>query len=468
MDIRNISHNFFQLTINSNIYLTIATSIKNERIPTDTDGKQPTYCGWIVRDGEIFPWYHDIVHINEEVHIIGPYLNGIALSEILKNNQGVFGYVSRMARALEVLESKNIDLDVIHTQAVIFLMDDGVLFLANGIVSLLCNHQLEDADAEYWQPFNHPRRDKYKYSAEQRYSFAIATLAYYALCQSRPWIGSTGEELTKYVCSGVVPLMYVYDPYLNPDIVHKLHAVLSRPKGAPPSLQFWRTFFHECILHGTHVQVDDGEAQRRMRAAHILFRRVRKKRILRVRMYEHVMRMCAVALFLLVLMVTPYVLIKVTVQRATYQSLPAEDVAARYYEAVDSLDLLRIKETLHPEYEAPIVPQLDDIYRASRVGMIVRFQSPYRHPNTWIDAGRPELNKRYAVYGIDNLTLTELSRSENAAEIMAAYRYWLPEQFAESGTINTRARSQIAIIKERISLRMHNDRWVITSIAPME
>ena len=463
MELRQLSSDTFQLWLGEHIYLALKTSLKDEILYYIPNADTERY-GWIVRGQDMFPWKHKPMRIDDAVHIIGPYLRGITLAECLADNSLSLGYVSRLSRALSVLEQKRIYLSAIHTQAILFLADGGVLFLADETVMLLCKHQNQRNGAHNYQPFNHPMSAKCGYSNEDRYSFALAALNYRVLCGKMPWDVEDIDELREHMMSGILPTMHFYDPYIRPEIVHEIHAILSQPRLPPPPLKFWENFFHAYLIQGTHTKLNDHEVRARTRSAHIMLHRLHQSRARKAQLRKHSFRLVAALVFVLLIATVPYALTKLTISRPDYGRLSAQQMVGRYYDGVDTLDRAQVAETLHPDYPSPTIHQIETIYRASRVGMIFRFQNPYLDPESWVDSGRPRIGSRYSVYGIDDLTLNTTSRAEQTAQITATYRYWLPHQFAEHNSINDDANSAIILIRERLSLRMHNGQWKIVAV----
>lgn len=120
MELQPLSEDMFRFAYRRSVYLAIATSIRDESIGDDVPQLNREQEGWIVRGTEIFPWVHRPLCINETVHIIGPYLEGVTLAERMSNNEISLGYINRLTRALTILERRGIHLHAIHNQAIIF------------------------------------------------------------------------------------------------------------------------------------------------------------------------------------------------------------------------------------------------------------------------------------------------------------------------------------------------------------
>lgn len=464
MELQRLSQDMFRLSFGKELYLAIATAIKDESIGNDVPYANGDRQGWIVRGQEIFPWRHRPLCINETVHIIGPYLQGTTLAERLERGNISLGHISRLTRTLKTLKQRGMRLDAIHTQAIIFLEDGGVLFLANETVSLLCDHQGQHEYAWNYQPFNHPRSKKYGHSSEERYSFALAALTYFALCGKRPWDIEDNDELRQHIMSGVLPNLHFYDPYIRPEIVTDLQAILGQPKLQPPPLEFWENFFRTHLIQGTHTDLSANEVRMRTRRAHIFLNHLRQRKVRKRRLKLNSFRLFSVMLFLLVVGLVPYILTQLAIERPTYLQLSATDVVRTYYDGVERLDRVQVIETLIPHYAPPAIEQVKNIYRTSRVGMIFRFQNPYLQPESWIASGKERLGGRYAIYGIDNLLLTELERSEKTVRIAATYRYWLPLQFATNNPQVISGNSAVSFHREEIVLKERGGRWMIAEI----
>lgn len=467
MELQPLSEDMFRFAYRHSVYLAIATSIRDESIGDDVPQINREQEGWIVRGTEIFPWRHRPLCINETVHIVGPYLEGVTLAERLSNNEISLGYINRLTRALTTLERRGIHLRAIHNQAIIFLRDGGVLFLANETVSLLCDHQGPHEYAHNYRPFNHPRSEKYGHSSEERYSFALASLVYIALCGKRPWDVEDGDMLERHIMSGVLPNLHFHDPCIRPEIVNELHAVLGQPKLSPPPMKFWENFLRTYTINGTHTNISANERRMRTRRAHMFLNHLRQSQARRRRLKMHSFRIFGVMLFLLLVGLTPYILTQLTITRPVYREFSAEQMVSAYYDGVERLDRAQVSETLAPNYNPPITKEIDAFYRASRLGMIFRFQNPYIEPESWLASGRERLGTRYAVYGIDNLSLTELERSGNTVRIGVAYRHWLPLSLSSNSTqYNVQGNSEVTQRRDEVTLRKQRGRWIITRITP--
>lgn len=468
MELNQLSQDMFRFSVGSDVYLAIATSLKDEVIAGDAAHANASQYGWIVREDSVFPWKHRLACIDDTVHIVGPYLRGVTFRELLADGHASLGHINRLARTLALIQRKQIVLSTIHTRAIVFLNDGGVLLLKDQTVSLLCKYQEAWDTTQNCQPFNHPQSERYGYSDEERYSFALAALTYYALCGQKPWDVENNDELRQHIMSGILPTLHFHDPYIRPEIVQEIHNILGQPKLTPPPLKFWENFFHTYLVHGTHTRLSDNEVRVRVRKAHIMLNRLRQARARAQRIRRHSFRLGGVMLFLLLIAVIPYALTQLTIHRPAYRELSAEGMVRAYYDGIEMLDRRQVAETLHPDYSPPSMTDVDIIYRASRIGMIFRFQNPYIEPELWVKSGRKRIGKRYSIYGIDRLSLTEIARAGDTAQIMATYRHWVPHRFSTDGAITVaRGNSTIVTRQERISLRKRNGRWVIAAVEPI-
>lgn len=106
------------------------------------------------------------------------------------------------------------------------------------------------------------------------------------------------------------------------------------------------------------------------------------------------------------------------------------EIIEYYYDALSNLDVSQLTEPLKNGYDGPDMYEVSTIYVTSTMQKAYGSQSLYMTPADWIDAGRPALVQNGYVYGITDLTVTQVSDDV----FRASFLRWTTENLLEDAS----------------------------------
>ena len=461
MILNRLAEGLVQMKRDDTLYLGIKTGVSADAFTASQFVFLRNQKGWIVEDGHIRQWnqigyYED----DKNIYIFGPYVEGVTLAEILQYEPGsALPYLSRLCRALVALQENRRELPLMHTRAIIFLKNGGVLFLPQSCVRVINDYQSPADRMRLAEPFNHPQLKE-----EEAISFALATLCYLSFTHHLPWEAEDTQTLHSLMRSGVIADMHIHVPEIRPEVNQEIIGILSHPKHSMPVLHYWKKTFTRWLQEGVHRQLHQEEQQRITHRARLLFEQRKKSYKRRLLFRDNWGRIVGVLLIAIAVASIPIAILRYSLNPREIRGLPPNEVIRLFYGGFNDLNFSIMQESLADGYQFAEVDEVQKLYISSRLRMAFEFQFPYIDPLDWQATGGQPLANRQSLYGIDMLTMRSIEQSDLSARYMLTYRKWGPTTLYRNYTPNGPNNSVAFMRRDLIHLRKENNSWVIYHI----
>ena len=459
MDTFRLAFDLIRVIRAGDTYLGVSTGITyNATIAARLDATAHSPC-WIVNGGAVSRCEQAGYHTRgDTLYTLLPFHKGKSFLEIINMNApDSLRALHRLAEACVTLMRAHIYITRIHLRSIIFLDNNGILFISNNTTNLMCDEQSEYDALNYSLPFNHPTL-----KGADLYSFALAVITYLSLCGSLPWDVSSRKEFHNHIMSGLVPHIHYYHPSVRQPIAQELWLLLSKPKQSMPPMDHWVSIFPHWIDIGVYENLNSTEIRANTRNAHIYFDNCRRTYTRFRRMRKNIKRLCIAATVILGIAYIAFFITTNDVTRHFSGYSTPIDLLSAHYQSFNNLDTKRLSQTFAHNAGTDKIDEVRTVRVHARVRMATQFQSPLVNPSEWHHAGRPELAETRALYGYDSLNFTRVAEGNSYAIYDVEYRKWFPHQFAIDRAINGPGNSVGYIGRERLYLRNVKDRWVIT------
>lgn len=469
MDVTPTSEGIVHIEKDGEDYLGIVTSLKSNSFAVTRLTAQKQSTGYIVRDEEIEPWQATgLTEHGGQVYAFGPYVEGRTLSEVLKyQSDSVLPYLSRLARAMEQLEHHGPPCPIIHTRAIVFLTDGGVLFLPKEVMHTIAAHQNLSDRIEFSDLYNHP-----DLSEEQNRSFALAVLVYYALTEEFPFVADSDEELRNLMREQVVSKPIYLVPEVRPEISAMLTRILENPRTNAPPLSEWVGHFHEWMKEGTHRDISEEERVDLIAKATTAREHMEKSYRRRQFFRRNWKRMAIIGVIAVIVGSIPATILRNALEPRAIAGLPPEEVVREFYTSINDFDHATMEDAVVDGAGSDLVNEVTNLFVMSRMRMSVELSSGFIDAQVWVDEGRPDVEASRTVYGVANLQITPLGSGSAAERVFRAeYEKWQPrvdrsasEPEPQTGPDAIQGYATV----DRVHLRQEGDSWVIFRIERLE
>ncbi|MFW5729231.1 MAG: hypothetical protein ACOCYG_06160, partial [Spirochaetota bacterium] len=458
MELSQLAEGLVRIERHGNEYLGITTYIPTNSFAVTKLTTQRRDDGFIVRGEEVETWKaNGFTEYAGRLFLYGPYLEGRTLSEIIRGNaDDVLPYLSRLARAMQVLQSQRAITPYIHTRGIIFLNGGGVLFLPRDLMKSIRDFQSPTDRIEFRELYRHP-----DVPTEQEPSFALAVTAYRCLTGSFPYNAETEEDLRERMRTGHVERPMYIRPEIREDVSNTLHKALLDPSSHLPRLEEWEAHFSEWLREGPYQELPEErrlEIQAKAEAERAgLTRAFRRQEYFR----RNWKKLVAITLVAILIGTIPATVIYNKLQPSPTAGLPPDEVVRAFYTSITTLDHQTMEGATVDGAGSALIDEVTGVYVFSRMRLAVELREAFADPQQWRDEGMPLLEEGRSVYGIANFTV-EAQRSPDPEEEVFRVRYekWSPQQPADEDPTGAEVRApEGQVITERVFLRRERGEW---------
>jgi hypothetical protein len=221
-------------------------------------------------------------------------------------------------------------------------------------------------------------------------------------------------------------------PRLDPALAALIDAALDEP--GKVGLDAWIESLESARAAGwTRELSPDAEAElvrRRVQAEAEASRRLRREEFLRKR--GGLVASVAIALVILGFVVAD--IARAERSKPDYSALPPKEVVARYYAAIDGLDIESLEACGRKDAIKVDRDVVTNLYVLVKTRMAYESKSPLLPAKQWIASGKEELKEGDFLYGIVGLDIAEADALGDVASFRASYSLWSLERIdAPSG-----------------------------------
>jgi len=458
MEIEHLAEGLVRLSRGGVDYLGIVTYVPSQSFAVTRLTRTARTEGYLVEEGAVTPWKPaGFVEHAGRVLLYGPYVEGKTLAEIERDRpEDILPFLSRLAGALEVIETQGLRQPVVHTRGIIFLESGGVLFLPPEIMNAIHSHQTEDDRKDFFDHFNHP-----DLSGRAALGFSLAAILYRALTGNYPFPGASEEEIRDLMRHKLSRQPIAQVPEIRPEVNDFLVTVLNSPESADISMAAWHEELQQWIMKGTHRELSEPQREEilaRARTAHNAMERVfRRQEYLR----KNWKKITAIALISILAGAVPItMLVRALQPRVTAGMKPAQ-VVSMFYQSMNNLDHATMQDCVTGNAGKQQIREVTNLFIMDRMRLAMEFRSGFMSAQRWVEAGKPEVTNDTIVYGVTDLKVEAQRDSGDARVFLVNYNKWIP-QFTSEGPPGPEP--QGTHYSERLFLTQKRHAWVITRI----
>ncbi len=443
------------VTRGDDVFLGIGTGISPKTLRARTLVTLPRSAGVLVTVDGATKWpITGITEHNEEIYLLGPHIDGVTLGEALEDeDSAVLPVLSRLARAVDLLERGSDLRPRLHPRTVIMEEEGGVLFLPDAFEHLVAESTGDDlfGNDEHLQSL----------SWQARTSLRFAIMAYFGLTGALPASPEPGVPFSRALAGGVVPPPILLVPDLREDVSRDVAACLSLAPGRVRSAAEWEETFSSWFRTGTHVDKESKLPDIR-RAAYQRSYQLRRKRFRRRQFFrERWKQLVAVALIATLAVTVPGAIAMRTLRPLETSGLDAIEVVEGHFSAINRLDTTFLQDSVAPRVDAGRRQAVDHIFVLSRLRGALEGRSPIIPPDQWIASGRSTLPSGTTIFGVSDLELSGLKEIEGRTAVEVSYRFWQPAPSEGDGDEDGNYFGIVHETEDLLFLERYRDSWRI-------
>lgn len=412
--------------------------------------------GWIVTDNRVTEWrFAGVTYLKGEPWLYGPMAEGRSLAAMLEQPpEAALAALLALARALALLEEREIPPFRLQSEAVIYLEDGGLLFLPPSIMALLKDSRPLDYRIRAFEAINHPY-----VLGKDGLSYTIAALAYRVLTGEFPFMDETEQGLRDRIRRLRVTPPHLARPEIRDEVSELVTRGLAKP--ASVSLGDWVAALQSWQKDGPFRSVPESERQ-------ALLARAEEHRQKAARSFRSTVFLekngrvilISVAALAVVAAVATSILRNVLAPRVTRGFTP-EKVVEAFYKSIGPMDHATMEDCVIDGAGKAEINEAINLFVISRQTIAYEGKSYVIDAADWDAKGRKPVSAPSFVHGVTRLEITR-ERGEPQPVFVATY-----ERYArafEDQTIETAPAANGRKVVDRLSLRQDKGDWVIFSI----
>ena len=440
-------------------------------VPTGVSSERPSalkllsslkdHAGWLVGESGFQEWrFTGFTRRSGQIYTYGPAVEGPDLEQVMDlPPEKAFGYLLRLARALSLLNERDVTLFPIMMDAVIFTEAGEVLFLPPDFMNKIKDSRSLEYRIHAYEKINHPYE-----KGEALGSFAIAVLLYRLVTGTYPFTDDTEEGIRARIRNLSVTPPKLLAPGIREEVSSEIMRALNKPESY--RLVYWEGKLAKWLEEGFTREISPQERRQIEERARVQKEKAQKSLKRRVFFERHGRTVAIVALAVVVTgAVLGSILKNVLAPRATAGFTPTQVVEA-FYTSVNSLDHMMMEDTVVEKAGKSEINEATTLFVLDRQTQAYEGRS-YRVPaDEWDEEGRPTLDPPFYVHGVADLEIDQERDGENPV-FEVTYERWGRED-VEAGESPGDTIYEGYDVTDRVYLRRLRKYWVIYQIDRLE
>ncbi len=417
--------------------------------------------GWIVRDNAIEEWrFIGFTRINEQVCLYGPYMEGIALNEVLDlEPQQALPYIKSLVESLKLLKDRSFDLFSFESDSVLFLKEGGIFFFPRPIMSNIRNSRSEDYRINFYEIITHPYL-----KGEERSGFTIAILLYKILTGKYPFADTTQDDVRAKIRNLDVVSPHLIRPELKKEASDAIMNTFNKAENY--TLENWNEIITSWIQNGIFREVSREERELLLTRAQEQEEKTAKA-FKKKLFWEKNGRL--VLIVSIIVVVAGFVIgsfVKNALAPRVTKGYTPEQVVRAYYTSINSLDHMTMEDCVIKGAGKSDINEVVHLYVISKQTLAYEGRSFLIPADKWEEDGRPELAAPLFVYGVIDLNITE-ERGEPEPVYTVTYERW-SRKLTETRPIAGEKLYTGFKVKDRLFMKQDKKDWVIFRMDRLE
>ncbi|AFG37482.1 hypothetical protein [Spirochaeta africana] len=404
--------------------------------------------------------------IDGEVYLYGDHYTGMPLGAVLSQPpQQALQAIARLQSALTTAENSNLSLPPLSFRSVLLLDDGGVLFVPQRVADTIHSYLSPEAALHEVEVLSHPECS----TRQTRSGFAVLSLIYHLICSEAPFPAESSLERTNLLSYYDVLPPQLYQPDLDDELSAAISQGLVKPAERMPD---------NAALQGIIERLIELHAEGRLQfpprpkpeLADERRKRLQKHRIKAglERYKVHWMLAIGIAVLIGMLFTTRLTDSSETPDYATWSP---QQVIEGYYAGFNSLDHLEMDELTVGRTASREIREVMQMYLNNSIQLGYTFRPGVITPEEFLAESAPPLGETQTIYGISDLTVTELFVDEQQAEFEAVFEKWGPYLGGDpQDAFDDQRGPEVERIRRQDRITLENTRsgWKIAEIDTLE
>jgi len=476
-----LNRKFFRFELNGESVLGFDTGLDAKAFAKAKMAQFIIYPGFIVYpDGTVETWQPGGVAEQETMLIWGPFFPGEPLEEIL-NDAGrkdeALDALRFWLRAQEALQSgplcgpqsipggKEPPYPGPAAACIVTGQQQGT-FPAGTVFfppARLLKRYLEGAEAERWIHLD--------LQGAEAVSFSAAAMLYRVFCGVPPFAKDNLDELRQDIREGVFTPPALAAPGLDPELAALISRAMSCGKEgrpAPEDLSACLGPVPRPVSSWFRPLTEEERSRLRAEQEHYSSRKTRAVKTRRF-MSRNTALLAGAAVAVVLVFLSILGINRHLAEQPNTRGMSPVEVIDAYYAAFSALDPIMMRACVTGRAGRRDIEMVANLFAVSRIRQAFEIelgQAAFFPAQQWLDAGQPFTEQ--IVFGITDLSIRELSRTETSARFEAEYTLWMPGAFfvedGETPALEDMPPPGSLAFRDRLYLALHRGAWRITEI----
>jgi len=377
----------------------------------------------------------------------GPFYDGTTLADTVIN----IGTILKLARAFQKAIKENFPIKGYYSPGIFSTSGGEILFFPPQLISYVINRLSDEANMEYWQPYNHPEAQ-----GEAQITFILGVLAYQLITGELPYTGNSLPELREKMRNSRPLKIELLAPGIKNGIAELINGSLNLKD---INIDNWIRQLELWNKEGIIIDVSESEKLLAQITAEKK-QKIRQKQFERKQYLSKNWKAIAViaAVFGVVVLfsIGP---IKNALKPPMTTGMSAEEVVETYYNGIIDMDVDVMEDCLEKGIGKGDINEVTQLFVISRVRTGYEGKSGFVSAQDWSDGLIKKLNEGEQIAGIADLQIIYLGDST----FRATYIRWFTETLSENNSIQNLQPKKVRYT-DTLTLDKIKDVWTIVKL----
>lgn len=418
--------------------------------------------GLIIEDSEITDWdTQGLIEYDGEIYLYGPFFEGRTVDEVLLSEpKNALSYLHQLVRSLVTIKERSQSLPRFQANGILFLDDGGLLFFPPALMERIRATQIESDRLRTYERYNNPDLD-----GEQSLSFSVAVLCYRLFTGVDPFAAENEEDVHNRMREHQPAGPRLLVPEIKKSVSDDVSSSLDTGSGKSLTLEEWDHRLARWNKEGVRESIAEADKDKLLESGRRFTQKAESSYRRKVFLRVHGRFMFLIGLVVVLLGSVGGSILRNALAPPVTAGMGPREVVELFYNSITELDHMAMEDCVTDNAGKPEVTEATNLFVITRMRVGQEGNTGFYPANRWVEAGKPELNPGYSVYGVAGLAITTTSEIEYTVDYIKYEQrtgdFDDPESYV-GGSVGFQRKDRVLLRQDKKGY------WVIYSLERLE
>ena len=371
--------------------------------------------GLIIKDKEITDWdTQGLIEHDGEIYLYGPIFEGRTVDEALRSEpKNALSYVHQLVRSLVTIKERSQSLPRFQANGILFLDDGGLLFFPPALMQRIRATQIESDRLRTYERYNNPDLE-----GEQSLSFSLAVLCYRLFTGVDPFPADNEEDIHNRMREHQPAAPQLLVPEIKKGVSDDVSSSLDKGSEKSLTLEEWDYRLARWDKEGVRESIAEVDKDKLLESGRRFTQKAESSYRRKVFLRVHGRLIFFIGVIAVLFGSVGGSILRNALAPPVTAGMGPREVVELFYTSITDLEHMAMEDCVTDGAGKPEVTEATNLFVITRMRVGQEGNTGYYPADRWVEAGKPELNPGYAVYGVAELEITAISEIEYTVEYL--------------------------------------------------